>query len=93
MAGVNHGRVPVYTALKRRQLIVHNNGHVNDETGTANCGNHSFLHVWTITRETARPAQQGSRSRYQATVESLGHKDHGDLPLRNDRDDDDHDEL
>ena len=30
MAGVRNGRVPVHTALKRRQLIVHNNGHVND---------------------------------------------------------------
>ena len=42
-------------------------------------------------QEAARPAQQGSLC--PATGESLGYKDHEDLPLRNDRDDDDHDEL
>ena len=42
------------------------------------CGNrHSFLHVWTTTREAARPAQQGRRSLCPATGESLGHKDMG----------------
>ena len=43
------------------------------------------------TQEAARPAQHGSLC--PATGESLGYKDHEDLPLRNDRDDDDHDEL
>ena len=36
-----------------------------------NCGNHSFLHVWTTTQEAARPAQQGRRSLCPATGESL----------------------
>ena len=67
------------------KLVVHINGHVNDETGTATVENHSFLHVWTTTQEAARPAQQGRRSLCPATRESLGHKDHGDLPLRNDK--------
>ena len=31
--------------------VVHNNGHVNDETGTATVENHSFLHVWTTTQK------------------------------------------
>ena len=67
--------------------------------GCGGCGvvvvveSHSFVHVWTTTQEAPRPAQQGGRSLCPATRESLGHKDHGDLPLRNDRDDDYHEEL
>ena len=42
------------------KLVVHNNGHVNDQTGIATVENHSFLHVWTTTQEAARPPQQGN---------------------------------
>ena len=47
MAGVNPGRVPVYTAPRRRQTYRAQQRACKRRDRNCNCGNHSFLHVWT----------------------------------------------
>ena len=64
--------------------VVRNNGHVNDETGTATVGNTVFC-TPRQHQEAARPAQQGHRSPNVQQQNLYGLPSHRGRTLRHDR--------